>query len=106
MTKQDFYDQFISELERSIIIDEKIYNYWLTNYRNLPLSAVQFFYKQLVVLNNHSDTLIAAGIEAEPPLGQQILQKTKTAKKKTFQFLEIESTQDENTDEFLISSLS
>ena len=106
MTKQELYEQFILELDRSLVIDDKTREYWVKNFKTLPVSAVDFFYRQLLVANRHVDTMVAVGIDADPSLAEQIVQKGKIVKKKALKFQESESAQEENPEEFLKASLT
>lgn len=106
MTNQELYDKFIVELDRSLVIDDKTREYWIKNYKTLPVSAVDFFYQELLAANKHVDTMVAVGIDADPSLAEQVVQKGKNVKKKTLQFQEKESSQEENPEEFLKASLT
>ena len=71
----------------------------------MPISAVEFFYDHLSTINQHVDEMIAAGLDANPGLAEQIVLKSKDAKKKAYKFLETQETKEENPEEFLEASL-
>lgn len=105
MTKQELYGKLITELDRSLVVDDKTKDYWMKNYQTLPVSAVDFFCEQLVKTNEHVDNMIAAGLDANPGLAEQIVLKSKDAKKKAYKYLEAQETKEENPEEFLEASL-
>lgn len=105
MVTPELSDKLLLELDRSLVVDQKTRAYWLTNYRTMPDSAVQFFYDELVRTNQHMDSMVAMGIEANPELGEAINQKGKDAKKKFFKYLETQETREENPEEFLKANL-
>lgn len=106
MTNKELYDRFLVELDRSLVVDAKTKEYWLQNYKKLPVTAVDFFYSQLMNANKRVDNMIAVGIDADPALGQLIVQKGKDAKKKGLFFQEKQDSKEENPEEFLKASLS
>lgn len=106
MTTTEIYDELLKELDRSLIVDDKTRDYWLKNYKTLPIPGVRFFCDELKKANDHIDQLIASGIDENPEMGQLISQKIKEAKKKLNQFREKETQEEENPEEFLKNSLS
>jgi len=106
MTTAEIYDQLLNELDRSLIVDDKTRDYWLANYKTLPVPAVAYFLDQLKKANQNIDHLVAAGIDANPGAGEEIIQKIKAAKKMLNKFREEESQEEENPEEFLQSSLT
>ncbi len=105
MTKEELYQQFLSELDRSLIVDDKTREYWLQNYKTLPPPVVEYFLHELKTEDAKMDKLVAAGIDADPGLGEQIVQKGKEAKRQLAHFQERESREEENPEEFLKSNL-
>ncbi len=105
MTQQELSDKLLTELDRSLIVDDKTRDYWLKNYQTLPFSAVELFCDELVRADQHVDVMIAAGLDANPGLAEQIVLKSKAAKKKAFKFLEAQETHKENPEEFLKANL-
>jgi hypothetical protein len=93
--------KFITELDRSLVIDDKTRDYWLKNYLTFPLSSVEFFYEQLFKINQHIDEMIATGLDADPELAEEIINKGKMAKRKAYKYMEKESIEEENPEEFL-----
>jgi len=106
MADEKLYLNFIAELDRSLIVDDKTREYWLKNYRTLPVSAVEFFYDELVKQNSHVNEMVAAGVDANPELGEEIVQKGNAAKRKANTFFEAQSQKEENADQFLKQNLS
>ena len=51
MTNKELYDRFLVELDRSLVVDAKTKEYWLQNYKKLPVTAVDFFYSPLMHAN-------------------------------------------------------
>lgn len=105
MKKQLFNAKFLGELDRSLVVDYRTRKYWIKNYKFLPLSAVKFFYAELLKQNKNVDMMIAAGIDANPELEKAILQRGKDAKKKFLKFLEKQTVQEENPEQFLKQNL-
>lgn len=106
MIKSELYENLLAQLDRSLIVDDKTRDYWLKNYKTLPVTAVQIFCDRLALENSRVDELIAAGLDANPSLAEQIVIKCSDAKRKAFKFVEQQETQEENPDEFLKQSLS
>lgn len=106
MTNGELYQNLERELDRSLIIDDATRQYWLDNYQSLPVSALQLFFDQLVDLNNRVDTMILAGLDANPDLAEKFVMKSKDAKRRVFRYLESQQSKEENPDEFLSQNLS
>lgn len=101
MTQKQLYQNLLAELDKSLIVDAPTYAYWMANYQQLPETAVQLFYEQLVKENARIDTLVAAGIDADPELAAQIINKGKGSKKKLLKFQEAETRLEEDPEEYL-----
>ncbi len=106
MKKQELKQKLFFELRRSQVADETTRRYWFNNFEKLPQSASECFYDELVSTNHNVDDLVYAGISRNSKLKDEILHKSRTAKRKTFSYLEQEHKRDENPDQFLDMSLN
>lgn len=106
MTTGELYQKLMYELDRSLLVDEQTYSYWVSQYQKLPLSAVTLFYDRLKQENDLMDTKIALGIEADPLLAAQITQKSKAVNGKILRYQEEENRQTEDPEEFLKHNLN
>lgn len=105
-SKAELRAALLKELNRSLVVDPGVREYWLKNYQTLPINAVRYFYDNLMKANQHVDKCIDAGIDASPELVEQINLKSKAFKTKTLKFQEKESMDEENPDEFLKANLT
>ncbi len=105
MEKNELYENLLTELDRSLVVDDKTRSYWLKNYKTLPKTAVELFYEQLKMTDTRVNVYIAAAIDADPSLSEEITQKGREARKKLLKFLETQSNQEENPEEFLKTHL-
>lgn len=106
MNTSELYDKLISELDHSLVVDDKTKEYWMKNYKTLPVPAVEFFLDELVKTDDHVDHMVAVGLDANPAAGEQVIQKTKEMTKKTYKLLEKEETTEENPEDFLKQNLN
>ena len=105
MDVRELYKKFLKELDRGLTIDHQTRDYWLKNYETLPVSAVMFFYENLLKINKQVDSLVIAGVDANTKLGLRIAHKCRQVKKKGHNYFEEQCIDEENPEAFLKNKL-